>query len=399
MDYEVLRVIWWVLLGVLLIGFAVMDGFDMGAAMLLPFVGKTDVERRIIINTFAPVWEGNQVWLILGAGAIFAAWPLVYAVAFSGMYLAMFLALLGLIVRPVALKFRSKSDGNCWRTSFDYAICISSLVPALIFGVAVGNALIGIPFHFDDTLRMFYTGSLFELLNPYSLICGLVSLAMMVMQGGIYILLKVNDPILVRRAKAIVYWAIFVMLALFTLNGIWTLFFTKGYTLIAGLKHVKGYPIADTYTLVGKALHNAPSNPLMKMVLTGGDFKSRWAYNYTQHPILLCVPFLVYVSAVLTLFVIRMHKIGLAFITSSFCIVGLIATVGVTMFPFILPSSTHLNSSLTVWDASSSKGTLGIMLIATLIFVPIILTYTGWVYRVLRGKVTADSIDANHSSY
>ncbi len=382
MDYEILRVIWWVLLGVLLIGFAIMDGFDMGAAMLLPFVGKTDIERRIIINTFAPVWEGNQVWLILGAGAIFAAWPFVYAVAFSGMYLAMFLALLGLIVRPVALKFRSKSEGACWRTWFDWAICISSLLPALIFGVAVGNALIGIPFHFDDSLRMFYTGSLFDLLNPYSLLFGIVSLAMMVMQGGVYILLKVNDPALVRRAKAIVYMAILVMLLLFTMNGFWTLFFTKGYTIVQG------------------ALPHAPSNPLMKTVLNNSiGSAGRWANNYVNYPWISVAPLLVYVSAFLTVVVIRCQKIGLAFITSSFCIAGLIATVGLTMFPFILPSSTHPNSSLTVWDASSSKGTLGIMLIATLIFVPIILTYTGWVYRVLRGKVTADSIDANHSSY
>lgn len=379
MDYEVLRVVWWVLLGVLLIGFAVMDGFDMGAAMLLPFVGKTDVERRIVINTFAPVWEGNQVWLILGAGAIFAAWPFVYAVAFSGMYLAMFLALLGLIVRPVALKFRSKSDGTCWRTCFDWAICISSLVPALIFGVGVGNALIGVPFHFDDSLRMFYSGSLFALLNPYSLICGIVSLAMMVMQGGIYILLKVNDPILIRRARAFVYASIAIVLTLFTLNGFWTLFFLKGYSITQG------------------ALHGAPSNPLLKTVLH--DSVGQWKNNYMQYPLTFCAPLLVYVSAFLTVAVIRCRKIGLAFITSSLTIVGLIATVGMTMFPFILPSSTHPNSSLTVWDASSSKGTLGIMLIATLIFVPIILAYTGWVYRVLRGKVTADSVDENHSSY
>ena len=382
MDYELLRVIWWILLGVLLIGFAVMDGFDMGAGMLLPIVAKTDVERRIIINTFAPVWEGNQVWLILGAGAIFAAWPLVYAVAFSSMYLGMFLAVLGLIIRPVALKFRSKSDSTCWRTHFDYAICMSSLMPALIFGVAVGNALIGIPFHFDDTLRVFFTGGLLELLNPYSLICGLVSLAMMIMQGGIYILLKVNDPGLVRRAKAVVYAAIVVVLALFTLNGVWTLFFVKGYSILQG------------------GIHSGPSNPLLKTVLHPEIIEaSQWATNYIRYPLSMCAPLLVYVSAVFTLIVVRYQKIGLAFITSSLCIVGLITTIGVTMFPFILPSLTQPDHSLTVWDASSSKGTLGIMLIVTLIFVPIILMYTSWVYRVLRGKVTADSIDANHSSY
>ena len=379
MDYEILRIIWWVLLGVLLIGFAIMDGFDMGAAMLLPFVGKTDIERRIILNTFAPVWEGNQVWLILGAGAIFAAWPFVYAVAFSGMYLAMFLALLGLILRPVALTFRGKSEDLSWRSVFDASICISSFVPALIFGVAVGNALIGVPFHFDDSLRVFYKGTLLELLNPYSIICGLVSLAMMVMQGGVYILLKVNDPIIARRAKAFVYVAIAVVLALFTINGFWTMLCLKGYSIASG------------------AVHNSPSNPLMKTVFH--DSVGQWKNNYLNYPFTLCAPILVYASAILTFVVVRCQKIGWAFITSSFCIAGLIATVGLTMFPFILPSSTYPNSSLTVWDASSSKSTLGIMLIATLIFVPIILAYTGWVYRVLRGKVTVDSIAENQNSY
>src|SRR5579863_5185627 len=165
-SYEILRLIWWALLGVLLIGFAIMDGFDLGAAILLPFVGRTDAERRVAINTVGPVWEGNQVWLILGGGAIFAAWPPLYAVAFSGFYLAMFLVLCALILRPAGFKYRSKVSNPAWRRVWDWALFVGGLVPALIFGVAFGNVLRGVPFRFDDTLRMTYEGTLFGLLNP-----------------------------------------------------------------------------------------------------------------------------------------------------------------------------------------------------------------------------------------
>lgn len=376
-DYEILRIIWWGLLGVLLIGFAIMDGFDMGVAMLLPFVGKTDMERRIIINTVAPVWEGNQVWLILGAGAIFAAWPLVYAAVFSSFYLAMFLALLGLIVRPVSFKFRSKITNPYWRSGFDYALCISSFAPALIFGIAIGNVLIGIPFYFDESLRIFYSGRFLDLLNPYSLICGIVSVAMMIMHGGIYLMLKTSDEVLLRRSTHFVYIAIFVMLLFFTINGYLTLFSIKGYQLI-------------------DAIHNGPSNPLLKKVT---HEIGAWGSNYERCSHLWGVPALVYIAAIATFLCVRARKIGIAFITSGFCIAGIIATVGVSLFPFILPSTTHLSSSLTVWDASSSKTTLGVMLIATLIFMPIVIGYTSWVYRILRGKVTAVSVEENNSSY
>src|SRR6201987_2035893 len=150
MDYELLRLLWWALLGILLIGIAVMDGFDMGAAILLPIVGRTDIERRIIINTVGPVWEGNQVWLILGAGAIFAAWPPVYATAFSGFYIAMFLVLLSLIVRPVGFEFRKTFPDTPWRPFWDYALFANGVVPSLVFGVAFGNLFQGVPFHIDS---------------------------------------------------------------------------------------------------------------------------------------------------------------------------------------------------------------------------------------------------------
>ena len=164
-DYETLRLIWWLLIGILLIGFAVTDGFDLGIGTLLPFVAKTDMERRIAINTIGPIWEGNQVWLIVGGGAIFAAWPPLYAVSFSGFYLAMFAILAALIVRPVAFKYRSKRDSPAWRTAWDCALFIGGFVPTLIFGVAVGNVLQGVPFRFNSDLRVFYEGTFFGLLK------------------------------------------------------------------------------------------------------------------------------------------------------------------------------------------------------------------------------------------
>ena len=199
-EYEILRLIWWAVLGVLLIGIAVMDGFDLGTAILLPVIGRTDMDRRIMINTVGPVWEGNQVWLILGGGAIFAAWPALYAVAFSGFYLAMLLLLLSLILRPVGFKFRSKLEDTRWRTTWDTALFIGGLVPALVFGVAFGNALQGVPFRFDDTLRMTYTGTLFALFNPFALLAGLVSVAMIVMHGAAWLSCKTEAPLRARAA-------------------------------------------------------------------------------------------------------------------------------------------------------------------------------------------------------
>jgi cytochrome d ubiquinol oxidase subunit II len=177
------------LLGVLLIGFAMTDGFDMGVGALLPFVAATDVERRVAINTVGPVWEGNQVWFILGGGAIFAAWPPLYAVSFSGFYLAMFVVLAALIVRPVAFKYRSKRDCVRWRSGWDWALFVGGAIPALLFGVAVGNVLQGVPFNLTDDLHPLYPGGTFAskfigLLNPFALLAGVVSLAMLLTHGA-----------------------------------------------------------------------------------------------------------------------------------------------------------------------------------------------------------------------
>ncbi len=371
LDYEILRILWWALLGILLIGFAVTDGFDLGTAILLPFVGRTDTERRIAINTVGPVWEGNQVWLILGAGAIFAAWPALYAVAFSGFYFAMFLVLLALILRPVGFKYRSKLAGRRWHNVWDTALFIGGLVPSLIFGVAFGNLFLGAPFRFDDTLRMTYEGNLFGLLTPFALLSGLVSVAMLVMHGGAWLAAKAGEPVAARAARAGSYAAI-AMLVLFTLAGLWVAF------------GIDGYAITSAIDVAG------PSNPTLKTVAAvhGG-----WLANYGAHPWTIVAPILVYVAGIATAALLAMRANWLALVTSGLAIAGIIATAGLSLFPFLLASSLDPASSLTVWDASSSQLTLMIMLIVTVIFLPIILIYTAIVYRVLRGRVTAEAVE------
>jgi cytochrome d ubiquinol oxidase subunit II len=377
-DYESLRLIWWGLLGILLIGIAVMDGFDLGSAILLPIVGRSDLERRIVINTVGPVWEGNQVWLILGGGAIFAAWPPLYAVAFSGFYLAMLLLLLSLILRPVGFKFRSKRDGKRWRNTWDTALFVGGVVPALVYGVAFGNVLQGVPFRFDDTLRMTYEGSLFGLFNPFALLCGLVSVAMLTMHGATWLAVKTEEPIRARarRAAAIAGLALIV---LFLAGGVWA-------------------STIDGYALGHFAGADGPSNPLMKQVTRAAG---QLLANYHAHSWMLVAPVVALIAAGWSVLLSLSRRAAVAaFLGSAIAVAAVIATAGLSLFPFLLPSSSDPASSLTVWDASSSRMTLEVMLAATAVLLPIILIYTGWVYRVLRGPVTGEAITKDpHSVY
>ncbi|MGV1761139.1 cytochrome d ubiquinol oxidase subunit II [Rhizobium sp. A22-96] len=370
-DYETLRIIWWLLLGVLLIGFAVTDGFDLGVGTLLPFVARTDTERRIAINSIGPTWEGNQVWLILGGGAIFAAWPPLYAVSFSGFYLAMFAILFALILRPVAFKYRSKRDSAAWKTGWDWALFIGGFVPSLIFGVAVGNVLQGVPFRFDDDMRIYYEGSFFALLNPYALLCGVLSVAMLVMHGAAWLRVK-TDGVVAERARRYGSIAALVVIVLFALGGV---FLWMG---------IDGYRISSVIDATG------PSNPLLK---TAEHSPGAWLANYSAHPWMIVAPVLGFVGTAAALLALLGRREVTVLLFSKLAIFGIISTVGLSMFPFLLPSSLDPRSSLTVWDASSSHMTLFIMLVVTIIFLPIILAYTAWVYRVLWGKVDAKTVN------
>ncbi|MEH7906353.1 cytochrome d ubiquinol oxidase subunit II [Rhizobium laguerreae] len=377
-DYETLRLIWWLLLGVLLIAFATTGGFDLGVGMLLPFVARTDTERRVAINTIGATWEGNQVWLILGGGAIFAAWPPLYAVSFSGFYLAMFAVLFALILRPVGFKYRSKRESANWRNGWDWALFVGGFVPSLIFGVAVGNVLQGVPFRFADDMRIFYEGSFFALLNPYALLCGLLSLAMLTMHGAAWLVLK-SSGLVAERARSYGSIAALAVIVLFALGG---LFLWIG---------VGGYRITSDISPIG------PSNPLLKTVALE---KGAWLTNYAAHSWMIIAPVLGFVGAALAFTALRARREIMTLLFSKVAIFGIISTVGLSMFPFILPSSLDPRSSLTVWDASSSHMTLFIMLVVTVIFLPIIFAYTAWVYKVLWGKVDEKSItDKNSHAY
>jgi cytochrome d ubiquinol oxidase subunit II len=377
-EYEVFRLIWWALLGVLLIGLAVMDGFDLGTAVLMPFIGKTDSERRVVINTIGPVWEGNQVWLVLGAGAIFAAWPMLYAVAFSGFYAAMLLLLFSLFLRPVGFTYRSKLQNPRWRGFWDWALFAGGLVPALVYGVAFGNVLQGVPFSFDYFLRMSYTGTLIGLFNPFALLCGLVSVAMLIMHGAAYIACKTEGKIRgrARRAGVVAGGAVVV---LFALAGIWA-------------SRLNGFVLGHY------AGTDGPSNMLLKTVTR---LPGALMGNYHTAPVLMVVPAVGFLGAVAAILLFRAEKFPhMAFIASGFSVAGVIGTAGVSLFPFMLPSSLDPNASLMVWDTSSSLLTLQIMAGAAVIFMPIIIFYTSWVYYVLRGPVTLAAIARDdHTAY
>jgi cytochrome d ubiquinol oxidase subunit II len=373
MSYELLRLIWWALLGILLIGFAALDGFDLGTMMLLPFVARSDIERRVVINTVGPVWEGNQVWFILGGGAIFAAWPALYAASFSGFYLAMILVLGALILRPVGIKFRSKLEDPNWRRSWDWLLFVSGFVPSLVFGVAIGNLFEGLPFSFDTDLRMHSTITLFSLLNPFALVFGLTSLAMIVLHGACWLNLKTTGAVRARAYGAIPGAGI-AFAVLFALAGIWV-------AQLSGAHLSAPMP------------HDAPSNPLMKTVAI---VRGAWLMNFSAMPFLWVAPILSLSGAGLA--ILFRSRPGYAFIGSALVPLGAIGTVGVSLFPFLMPSSSDPNASLTVWDASSSKLTLAVMLGAVAIFLPIVLAYTAWVYRVFKGPVRPEQIVADSKS-
>lgn len=377
-DYPTLKIVWWLLVGVLLIGFAIMDGHDMGVGTLLPFVGRDDMERRVVINTVGPHWDGNQVWFITGGGAIFAAWPLVYATAFSGFYWAMLAVLWALFFRPVGFDYRSKIDHPAWRRTWDWGLFIGGAVPPLIFGVAFGNLFQGVPFHFDDRLVSYYTGSFWGLLNPFALLCGLVSTSLITFHGAIYLAHRTDGAIQRRTVRAAGIFGGLLLLT-FSAAGVWL------------ARGIDGYAI--TSVLDPAAL----PDPLAKTVARA---PGAWLANYHRYPATLALPVLAYLATMLALILVRQGKTLAAFGASSLAIIGVIGTAGASLFPFILPSVTDPGSSLTVWDSVSSHRTLSIMLVATLIFMPIIIAYTAWAYRVMSGKVTVAYIRENeHGTY
>ena len=376
-DYETLRLIWWLILGTLLIGFAIMDGFDLGIGATFRFLGRTDEERRALLESIEPVWEGNQVWFILAGGAVFAAWPLLYAASFSGLYLAMFVLLLALILRPVGFVFRNKVAAARWRNAWDWALLIGGAVPALLFGVAFGNLFLGLPFHFDELQRPVFTGGFFGLLHPFALLAGVVSLSMLIMHGSVYAALKVGEP-MSGRAAALGRVAALVYAICFIAAGVWV------------ASAIAGHQIVSPANVLG------PSNPMTKHVAV---IQGAWLGNYRAHGILWLAPAIALLAAGVTWGLLGARRPGVAFVSSCLTLAGTILTAGLALFPFLMPSSAQPDQGLTVWDASSSAPTLFLMLVIVAVFLPVVLAYTAWVFRVLRGRITLEEIRRHAGRY
>ena len=377
-DYATLKFLWWVLVVVLLVGFAVMDGFDMGVGTLLPFIGKNDTERRVLINSVGPHWEGNQVWFITAGGALFAAWPMVYATAFSGFYVAMLLVLWSLFFRPVGFDYRSKLENPTWRNFWDWGLFVGGAVPPVVFGVAFGNLFEGAAFRFDPELHSSFSFTVLDLFTPFTLTAGVLSLLMIVFHGATYLVLRTEGELARRSRRAATLSA--SLLAL--------LFPVAGYALAHG---VSGYRILSGDAPGGVA------NPLGKTV---GRATGAWLDNFHAHPALWLIPAMIYAGIALALLSLRAGQPLLAFVGSAVTNAAVITTAAVSLFPFILPSSLDPNSSLTAWDAVSSPLTLEIMFWAAILLTPVILAYTGWCYRVMRGKVTVALVgEQDHTLY
>ncbi|WP_428678924.1 cytochrome d ubiquinol oxidase subunit II [Reyranella sp.] len=375
-TYMILLVVWWVLLGVLLTGIGAMVGMDMGVGTLLRYVGRTDSERRVALNVIGPHWDGNQVWFILGGGAIFAAWPLVYATAFSGFYIVMLVLLWSMILRPLGFEYRSKLPSPVWRGVWDLALFLSGLVPMVVFGAAIGNVLQGVPFHFDWRLTSFYTGSFLWLFNPFAVLCGLMSVALAVYMGGSCLASGAEDPIGARARRAAIVGGL-AALVIFTVAGFWVSTM-EGFKLVAG---------PDP---------GVPQTPLHQQVtrVPGGLLA-----NYAAHPALWLLPALVYVGLLLGALAHAIRRPIFAWWLGALAWIGVIGTVGAAMFPFIMPSSSNPSHSLTVWNSGSSLVTLTWMVGFVVIFMPLIIWYTSWAFWVMRGKVGVKHVETSDHAY
>ena len=327
-----LQTVWFILIGVLFTGFFLLEGFDYGVGILLPFLGKDDTDRRVIINSIGPFWDGNEVWMLTAGGAMFAAFPNWYATMFSGFYLALVLMLAALIVRGVGFEFRSKDKNPTWRKLWDWMIFIGSLVPALLWGVAFANVVRGVPIEAD----MQYVGGFWNLLNPYALLAGVAAVSVFTLHGATFLSLRTKNELLERAQKAAArLWVPTVVLVLASI--------------------IAAYFATDMFSHRGAIL---------------------WLFALAAAAALLAAGWF-----------IRTGRHGWAFILSSLTIVLTCLTVALGLYPRVMVSSLDADWSLTIYNASSSEYTLQVMTIVALIFVPIVLLYQGWSYWVFRKRI------------
>ena len=371
-----LQMIWWLLLGVLLIGLAVMVGMDMGVGTILRYVGRSDLERRVALNIIGPHWDGNQVWFVLGGGAVFAAFPLIYATAFSGFYVVMLLLLWSMIVRPLGFEYRSKIANPAWRNAWDWSLFVSGAIPMVVFGAAFGNLFLGVPFFFDWNMTSHYTGSFLALLNPFAILSGLLSLALSVSMGAVTVMNGAEGAIH-QRARQLATWVPLVAMLLFAVGGVW-------------VHQLPGYQIG-----AGPGA-GVPQTPLQQTVVLAAG---AWQANFAAHPLLWLLPAAGFAGMLGLLLAARSGRSHLAWWLGALAWIGVIGTAGVSLFPMLLPSSSQPSMSLTVWNSSSSSLTLLWMVGFAVVFVPLIVWYTSWAFYVMRGKVTAEQIAHDEHAY
>lgn len=376
LDYETLKLIWWVIIGVLIIGFAISGGYDIGVGMLFPWLARSDMERRIILNAIGPTWEGNQVWLITAVASLFSVWPPVYATTLSTLYVGLILMIFSMIFRPIGIEYRNKLSSEHWRMRWDWLLFVASLIPAFIFGLIFGNVIQGLPFWFDSAMRSHSTGSFGQMFNSFAILTGTMSSTMLVMHGAIFLQIHTDDPIRRRARRAALGGSMFFFVTFVLAGGVVAM-------SMEGLRIISLPPIDATPDILAKVIAKAP----------GG-----WLSNYQTYPWTITIPAITVLSILLAAFLTYVMRPVSAFIASSVALAAAIGTYAITLFPFILPSSFSPNSSLTVWDATSSHLTLMWMMVATSILLPIVVLYSAWVFRVMRGKVTEQSLyDQTHS--
>lgn len=377
-DYTVLKVIWWMLIGIVLIIYACTAGFDAGVTMYMPFLRK-EGDRRVVLNTSAPTWDGNFTWIVFAGGGLFVVWPVVYSMAFSGMYAAMLIILFSLFLRPPSFEYRSKVDNPRWRRMCDWGLFISGVVPVFVFGVAFGNCFLGFPFHFQPhTLRQFYTGGILDLFSPFAVIAGLTSVTMSLMHGSVFLQRRTEGHIRKLAFKVHVYTAV-ILLALFTVAGLMLLYHIKGFNLVSSPADPTRYPLNNVVTHSGS-----------------------WIDSYMNYPMKFFPPVIAYAGILESLWAAYYGWLSTAFWASCCAVGGIIGTAGFTLFPFIMPSSTTSNESLTVWNSVSSQYALNIMLYVGVVLLFIILGYKIFAYHTIWAKksiITHEDIEKDSHTY
>lgn len=379
LDYIFLKIAWWLIMGMVLIIYATTAGYDAGITMIMPFL-RRETDRRIVLNTSAPVWDGNLSWIVFAGGGLFVVWPVVYSTAFSGMYAAMLCILWSLFFRPTGFDYRGKINHHRWRRFWDAGLLISGGLPVFIFGVAMGNCLIGFPFYFDTTtFQNYYTGNFFGLLNGFALLSGVASVLMVLMHGSVYMQQHTEGGLRALGRKLFFIFSILLFVC-FSIAGLYIAFRMSGYTLIASPEDATLYPANNIVSYT----------------------KGAWLASYLVYPWKYYPPIIAYVALLVAWLANYFRRIVLCFWASAFTVGGMIATVGATLFPFLMPSSIMPSQSLTVWNSTSSQYALNIMLyVASILFV-VIFIYKIFAFRTIWSKkhtITEKDLEENEHTF